>query len=210
MLHPLIASFENGILLAPLAGFTDSPYRRIARRYGARATYTELISAEGIIRRNKKTMELVDFTDAERPLGVQIFGYKPAVMAQAARIIEEYAPDLIDINMGCCAQKVCSGKSGAALLTDTPLLGTVAREVVAAVKIPVTAKIRIGWDSNSINYRDTLCRLEDAGIALVTVHGRTRAQNIPARQTGTLSAKLHLSQKFRLSETATSHRMMKP
>ncbi len=164
------------LVLAPMAGFTDSPYRRIARRHGAALVYTELVSAEGIVRGNRKTLDLTRFTAEERPIAIQLFGRDPAVMAEAARRVEELGPDLIDINMGCCAPRVCSGGSGAGLLLDPALAGAVASAVAGAVRLPVSVKIRIGWDDSSRNYRELLPRIEDAGISLVAVHGRTRAQ----------------------------------
>lgn len=164
------------LVLAPMAGFTDSPYRRIARRYGAALVYTELVSAEGIVRGNRKTLDLTRFSPEEKPIAIQLFGKDPAVMAEAARRVESLGPNLIDINMGCSAPRVCSGGSGAGLLQNPPLAGAIAAAVAGAVRIPVSAKIRIGWDGSSRNYRELLPRLEEAGISLMAVHGRTRAQ----------------------------------
>jgi nifR3 family TIM-barrel protein len=164
------------LVLAPMAGFTDSPYRRIARRHGAALVYTELVSAEGIVRENRKTQDLTRFTAEERPIAIQLFGKDPSVMAEAARRVEALGPDLIDINMGCCAPRVCSGGSGAGLLLDPAHAGAIAAAVAGAVRLPVSVKIRIGWDDSSRNYRELIPRIEDAGISLVAVHGRTRAQ----------------------------------
>jgi nifR3 family TIM-barrel protein len=170
-------TIDGSLVLAPMAGFCDSPFRRIARRHGACLVFTELISAEGIIRGSRKTMELMRFAAEERPLGIQIFGKDPVVMGEAAAIVErELAPDLIDINAGCCAPKVCSGGSGAALLRNPVLLGSIAASVVRSVKTPVTAKIRIGWDERSRNYLEVVRVLEDSGVSLISVHGRTRSQ----------------------------------
>ncbi|HON78841.1 MAG TPA: tRNA dihydrouridine synthase DusB [Spirochaetota bacterium] len=164
------------LFLAPLAGLTDSPFRRIARQHGASLVFTELISVEGIVRDNRKTMELLKFCDDERPLGMQIFGSNPVRMGEAAKIVTEQGPDLIDINMGCCVQKVCSSGSGAALLRDPIQVNAVAQAVVKNTHLPVTAKIRLGWDDDSRNYRDVVKSLEDAGVSMISVHGRTRAQ----------------------------------
>ncbi|TAL39480.1 MAG: tRNA dihydrouridine synthase DusB [Spirochaetes bacterium] len=172
---------ESPLLMAPIAGFTDSPFRRIVRRHGAGITYTELISAEGIVRGCRKTMELMHFSAEERPLGIQIFGMDADRMAQAAELVCELGPDLIDINMGCCAPKVCHSGSGAALLRDLDLLGEIATAVVKRAHIPVSAKIRLGWDDDSRNYRETLRVLEGSGISFVTVHGRTRSQRYSGR-----------------------------
>jgi tRNA-dihydrouridine synthase B len=167
---------EGNLVLAPMAGITDSPFRRIARKYGAALVFSELISAEGIVRNSKKTMALLRFTYEERPLGIQIFGNNPAVMGEAAKRVSELMPDIIDINFGCCAPKVCYGGAGAALLREPDLLGAIARSVVQGGEIPVSAKIRIGWDESSMNYMTIVRVLEDSGISLISVHGRTRSQ----------------------------------
>jgi nifR3 family TIM-barrel protein len=139
---------------------------------------TELVSAEGIIRDNKKTMELLRFSDEERPVGVQIFGRNSAVMAEAAKIVEGLGPDFIDINMGCPARKVCKDGegSGSALLKDPSLAGEIAGSVVKAVSLPVSAKIRTGWDASSVNFPDVIKALESAGVSFISVHGRTKTQ----------------------------------
>ena len=174
----LIGNIEpaNRLFLAPLAGLTDSPFRRIARKHGASLVFTELISVEGIVRNNSKTMVLLNFTEEERPLGMQIFGSNPARMGEAAKVVTGLGPDLIDINMGCCVQKVCGSGSGAALLRDPIQVSAVAEAVVRNTHLPVTAKIRLGWDDDSRNYRDVVKSLEDAGVVMISVHGRTRAQ----------------------------------
>jgi tRNA-dihydrouridine synthase B len=167
----------NGkIMLAPIAGFTDSPYRRIARRHGAGLVVTELISAEGIVRKNRKTLDLAVFNEEERPVAIQIFGNNPDLMAEAAIIVESRGPDIIDINMGCPARRICASGSGAALLLDPKKIHDIARRIVSRVHIPVTAKIRLGWDHTSLTYSDTVRALEDAGVSMIFVHGRTRAQ----------------------------------
>jgi tRNA-dihydrouridine synthase B len=138
--------------------------------------FTELISSEALVRNNKKTFKLMQIFTDERPVGIQIFGHNPKTMQMAVKFVEELNPDLIDINMGCCAQKVCSNGAGAALLKDVSNLFRIAQKVVTATDIPVTAKIRLGWDDSTKNYIDILHALEDAGIRALTVHGRTRAQ----------------------------------
>ncbi len=164
------------LILAPMAGFTDSPYRRIARRHGAAMVYTELVSAEGIVRGNRKTLDLMRFHPEERPIAIQLFGKEADVMAEAARRVERLGPDLIDINMGCSAPRVCSGGSGAGLLQNPAFAGEIAAAVTGAVRLPVSVKIRIGWDESTKNYLELVPRLEDAGVSLIAVHGRTRAQ----------------------------------
>lgn len=169
---------ESPITLAPIAGFTDSPYRRIARACGAGFTMTELISSEGIVRKNRKTLELLHFTDEERPIGIQIFGKNPVVMAEAASMAEDLSPDFIDINLGCPARKVCrdGDGAGAALLRRPSSVEKLVSAVVKSVSLPVSAKIRTGWDAASVNYREILEALEAAGVSFISVHGRTRAQ----------------------------------
>ena len=166
------------LYLAPMAGVTDTIFRQLAKGYGADVMVTEFVSAEGIFRKNERTMEYLEFVDAERPLGVQLFGGDPAHLGEAARMVVEWKqPDFIDLNFGCPVNKVVSKMGGSALLRDCPLLEKIARSVVAAVApFPVTAKIRIGWDADTINATTTARVLEDAGIAAVAVHGRTKAQ----------------------------------
>ena len=169
---------DNPLVLAPVAGFTDSPYRRIARRFGCGFSMTELVSAEGIIRNNKKTMELLEFADEERPVGIQIFGRDRGVIAKAAKIVSALEPDFIDINMGCPARKVCKDGlgAGAALLKNPSLAEEIAAGVVDAVSLPVSAKIRIGWDSSSVNFEEMIGGLCRAGVSFISVHGRTKVQ----------------------------------
>jgi nifR3 family TIM-barrel protein len=169
---------DSPLVLAPIAGFTDAPYRSIARAHGAGFVMTELVSVEGIVRDNIKTIDLLRFDDSERPIGIQIFGRKAVTMANAARIVEELNPEFIDINMGCPARKVCKDGEGAgsALIRDPKLVEQIARAVREAVSLPVSAKIRIGWDASSLNYRETAKALESAGVDFISVHGRTKAQ----------------------------------
>lgn len=163
-------------VLAPIAGFTDSVFRKICVKHGCALTFTELISSNGIVRNNKKTVAMLKFTGDERPLGIQIFGNDPQIMAEAAAIVETLKPDLIDINMGCPARKVCGSESGAFLLRDPGLINEITSAVVKRVKIPVSAKIRTGWDDDNKNYREVVKALEDGGISFISVHGRTRLQ----------------------------------
>jgi tRNA-dihydrouridine synthase B len=173
--------FQNGqfpLYLAPMAGVTDSIFRQICKAEGADVVVTEFVSAEGIMYRNERTARYLEFDEVERPLGVQLFGADPERMAEAARqVIEWRGPDFIDINFGCPAKKVVAKQGGSALLKDCPLMERVAETIVKAVApVPVTAKMRIGWDANSINATTAAKRLEDAGIQAIAVHGRTRAQ----------------------------------
>jgi tRNA-dihydrouridine synthase B len=166
------------LYLAPMAGVSDKIFRQLCKEHGADILTTEFVSAEGIFRRNQRTREYLDFDEIERPIGVQLFGTDPEHMAEAARqVIDWVAPDFIDLNFGCPVNKVVAKNGGSALLKDCPTLASVAAAVVRAVApMPVTAKIRIGWDADSINAPRVARILLDAGIAAITVHGRTRAQ----------------------------------
>lgn len=166
------------LFLAPMAGVTNSIFRRICRAKGADILTTEFVSADGIMHRNSRTREYVEFTPEERPMGVQLFGGNPERLGEAARqVIDWVRPDFIDINFGCPANKVVCRHGGSSLLRDCPLLEEVAKAVVRACDpLPVTAKIRIGWDASSVNAVETARLLEGAGIRRIAVHGRTRAQ----------------------------------
>jgi nifR3 family TIM-barrel protein len=166
------------LFLAPMAGVSDKIFRQLCKQFGADVLTTEFVSAEGIFRRNERTREYLDFDEIERPIGVQLFGANADHMAEAARqVVDWVAPDFIDLNFGCPVNKVVAKNGGSALLKDCPTLTSVAGAVVEAVRpVPVTAKIRIGWDADSINAVRVAQILADQGIAAITVHGRTRAQ----------------------------------
>jgi len=166
------------LFLAPMAGVSDKIFRQLCKQHGADVLTTEFVSAEGIFRRNERTREYLDFDEIERPVGVQLFGGDAAHMAEAARqVVEWVQPDFIDLNFGCPVNKVVAKNGGSALLKDCPTLTSVAAAVVRAVSpLPVTAKIRIGWDAESVNAVRVANILVEQGIAAITVHGRTRAQ----------------------------------
>src|SRR5436853_1791655 len=166
------------LYLPPWAGVSAMIFRQICKRYGAVVLVTEFVSAEGIFRRNERTRQYLDFDDRERPRGVQLFGANPAHMAQAAKqVVDWVGPDFIDLNFGCPVNKVVAKNGGSALLKDCPTLSSVAKAVVQAVApLPVTAKIRIGWDDGSCNAVRVAEILERWGIGALAVHGRTRAQ----------------------------------
>jgi tRNA-dihydrouridine synthase B len=166
------------LYLAPMAGVTDSVFRRLCKEQGADVVVTEFVSADGILHRNQRTREMVSFRPEERPIGVQLFGADPEKMADAARAVVDWVqPDFIDLNFGCPVNKVVCRHGGSALLRDCPLLERVASQVVQALEpIPVTAKIRLGWDASSINAIQTARILEDTGIRALAVHGRTKEQ----------------------------------
>src|SRR5436190_54420 len=166
------------LYLAPMAGVTDKVFRQICKGYGADVLVTEFVSAEGVFRRNERTREYLDFDACERPIGVQLFGADATHMAEAAKqVVDWVAPDFIDLNFGCPVNKVVAKNGGSALLKDCPTLTSVAKAVVDAVApLLVTAKIRIGWDADSVNAVRVAEILERCGIAALAVHGRTRAQ----------------------------------
>jgi len=171
---------DSPLVLAPLAGVSDSPFRRLAREQGAAAVYTEMVSSDGLVRGNAATLEYCAFVPEERPIGIQVFGSEPAVLADAARVLSdlpaEQRPDLLDINMGCPVRKVVNRCAGAALLQDVPKIAAIVEAMVAATPLPVTAKIRLGWDGNSRNVVEVARALERAGASAVAIHARTRAE----------------------------------
>ena len=166
------------LFLAPMAGVTNTVFRRLCKGFGADVLTTEFVSAEGILHRNERTKRYLEFHPDERPLGVQLFGANPAHLAEAARAVSDWvAPDFIDLNFGCPVNKVVCKNGGSSLLRDCPLLASVAGTVVkAAGDVPVTAKIRIGWDAHSVNAVEVSRILEAEGIRRIAVHGRTKAQ----------------------------------
>lgn len=162
--------------LAPLAGVADRAFRELCRGYGAAYTVCEMASAKGISLGDKKSAELLSITPTERPAGSQIFGNAPETMAIAAKKALEYSPDFIDINMGCPAPKVASSGGGALLMKDPVLAASIVKAVAEVSTVPVTVKMRSGWDDNNINAVELAKRCEDAGAAAITVHGRTKVQ----------------------------------
>lgn len=162
--------------LAPMAGVADRAMRELCRDFGAAYTVSELISAKGITLGDRKSAALLECSEGERPVATQLFGNDPKIMADAAKKALEYNPDFIDINMGCPAPKVAGNGGGSALMKDIRLAEQIAKSVVDVSTVPVTAKIRTGWDSNSVCAKELAQRLEAAGISAITVHGRTREQ----------------------------------
>jgi len=165
---------EHPVVMAPMAGVTDLPYRLIAREQGAALVYSELVSAKGICYGSQRTLELLEIAEAERPVGLQIFGGEAETMVQAALHVERRGPDLLDINMGCPVPKITRNDEGCALMLDPKRAGRLVRCVVEAVRLPVTVKIRKGWDENHVTAPEVAVELEKAGVAAITVHGRTR------------------------------------
>jgi tRNA-dihydrouridine synthase B len=179
---PWFANDHFPVYLAPMAGVTDVVFRSLCKELGAGVMVTEFVSAEGILQRDDRTRHYTEFDEVQRPLGVQLFGADGRRMGEAARKIMDWKqPDFIDINFGCPVNKVVSKNGGSSLLRQCPLLAEVAREVVKACPIPVTAKMRIGWDEQSINAVEVAKLLEDCGVSAIAVHGRTRAQGYSGR-----------------------------
>lgn len=163
-------------MLAPLAGITNLPFRLMARDFGCGLCFTEMISANGLIRESAKTIDYLISSPEDRPLGVQLFGANPDVMAQAAGLVASHHPDIIDINMGCPVRKVVKTGSGAMLMKDPVLAGRIIAAVVKAVNVPVTVKIRSGWSRSSLNAVEISGVAEDSGASAIIVHGRTADQ----------------------------------
>lgn len=167
---------ERPVVLAPMEDVTDRSFRLICKEQGASATYSEFVSADALIRSIAATTRKLSIDPGERPTAIQIYGRDVASMVEAAHLVEEAGPDFIDINFGCPVKKVAHKGAGAGMLRNIPLMLEITREVVKAVKLPVTVKTRLGWDCNNIIIADLAEQLQDCGIAALTVHGRTRSQ----------------------------------
>jgi nifR3 family TIM-barrel protein len=169
-------SFASPFVLAPLAGYSDLPFRLLCRKFGAGYCVSEMISCHGLVYRQKNTLRMLASIPEERPVSFQLFGSDPEVMAEAAEILASHGPDMIDINMGCPVKKVTKKGAGAALMTDPGLAEAILTRIVARVSLPVTVKIRSGKDHHSVNAPDFAKMLEASGAAAVTVHARTWSQ----------------------------------
>jgi nifR3 family TIM-barrel protein len=168
--------------IAPMAGMTDSAFRRLVKRQGGCGlVVSEMVSSEAIVRRIDRTLEYLEYTEEERPVAIQIFGGDPAAMAEAARVVESRGADIVDINMGCPVPKIAKNNAGCSLMREPARAAAIVAAMVAAVKIPVTVKMRAGWNDHEINAPDIARRVEDAGAAALAVHGRTAAQAYSGR-----------------------------
>ena len=167
---------ENNVFLAPMAGVTDLPFRKICRKYGAGLVYSEMISAKGLHYNDKKTAELMRIDDDERPCAIQIFGSDADIMSEVIPKVMEFNPDIIDINMGCPTPKIVNNGDGSALLKTPEKIGEIVRKVSDASPVPVTVKIRKGWDDDCINAVEVAKIIEQNGGDAITVHGRTREE----------------------------------
>ena len=189
---------ERPLFLAPMEDVTDIGFRRLCKRYGAAMVYTEFVSAEALVRSVKSTVNKLAISDDERPVGIQIYGRDADSMAEAARIVEQAGPDLIDLNFGCPVKKVAGKGAGAGMLRDVPLMLKITRAVVDAVKVPVTVKTRLGWDSQSLIIEDLAEQLQDCGIQALTIHGRTRAQMYTGEADWTLIGRVKQNPRIRI------------
>jgi nifR3 family TIM-barrel protein len=178
------------LLLAPMEDVSDPPFRAVCKDYGADLMYTEFISTEGLIRDAIKSRQKLDIFDYERPVGIQIFGGDEEAMALSAKIVDATQPDLLDINFGCPVKKVVCKGAGAAVLKDIDLMVRLTKACVNNTSLPVTVKTRLGWDDNSKNIEEVAERLQDVGIAALSIHGRTRAQLYKGEADWTLIAKV--------------------
>ena len=167
---------SNPLFLAPMEDVTDIGFRHLCKRYGAAMVYTEFVSAEALVRSIQSTINKLTISDEERPVGIQIYGRDVESMVEAAKIVEQAHPDIIDLNFGCPVKKVAGKGAGAGMLQNIPLLLEITREVVKAVQVPVTVKTRLGWDSNHLIITELAEQLQDCGIQALTIHGRTRSQ----------------------------------
>ena len=167
---------DHPLFLAPMEDVTDPAFRLLCKRFGVDMLYTEFVSSEALIRSVNRTQQKLTIYEQERPIAIQIYGHDPESMASAARITEEAQPDIIDLNFGCPVKKVAGKGAGAGLLRDIPRMLKITKDVVDAVKLPVTVKTRLGWDDDSKVILELAEQLQDCGIAALTIHGRTRAQ----------------------------------
>ena len=167
---------EYPLFLAPMEDITDPSFRMICKINGADFMYTEFVSSDGLIRDGQKSLKKLDIYDFERPIGIQLYGHLTESMVEAAVIAEQAKPELIDINFGCPVKKIANRGAGAGMLRNIPLMIEMTEAIIKAVKLPVTVKTRLGWDDDNKNIVDIAEKLQDVGIAALTIHGRTRAQ----------------------------------
>jgi tRNA-dihydrouridine synthase B len=169
-------TIDAPVILAPMTGVTDLPFRKIVKRYGAGLTVSEMIASQAMIRETRQSLQKAAWDPSEEPVSLQLAGCAPKEMAEAAKLNEQRGAAIIDINMGCPVKKVVNGDAGSALMRDLPLAASIIEATVKAVKVPVTLKMRMGWDHGSLNAPELARIAEDMGVHLITVHGRTRNQ----------------------------------
>jgi tRNA-dihydrouridine synthase B len=184
-------SLDHPVALAPMAGMTDTAFRRLVKGMGGCGlVVTEMVSSEGLVRGIDRTLEYAEYTEAERPVSIQIFGGDPKVMADAAQIVEGMGADIVDVNMGCPVPKIAKHNAGCSLMREPGHAAEVVRAMASAVRIPVTVKMRAGWNDQSINAPELARMVEDAGAAAVAVHGRTAAQSYTGESDWSLIARV--------------------
>lgn len=189
---------SNPLFLAPMEDVTDIGFRHLCKRYGAAMVYTEFVSAEALVRSVQSTINKLTISDEERPVGIQIYGRDVESMVEAAKIVEQAHPDIIDLNFGCPVKKVAGKGAGAGMLQNIPLLLEITREVVKAVQVPVTVKTRLGWDSNHLIITELAEQLQDCGIQALTIHGRTRSQMYTGEADWTLIGEVKKNPRIRI------------
>src|SRR5687767_4357644 len=169
-------TIDAPVILAPMTGVTDLPFRKLVKRYGAGLTVSEMIASQAMVRETRQSIQKALWDPLEEPVSLQLAGCEPQVMAEAAKLNEQRGAAIIDINMGCPVKKVVNGDAGSALMRDLPLAAKLIEATVKAVKVPVTLKMRMGWDHHSLNAPELARIAEDLGVRMITVHGRTRCQ----------------------------------
>ena len=189
---------ERPVALAPMEDVTDPAFRLMCKRFGADLVYSEFVSSDALVRSVNKTMQKLTISNDERPVAIQIYGKDPDAMAEAARIVEEAGPDILDINFGCPVKRVAGKGAGAGLLQDVPRMLRITRAVVDAVRIPVTVKTRLGWDDNHKIIVSLAEQLQDCGIEALTIHGRTRAQMYTGEADWTLIGEVKANPRMRI------------
>lgn len=189
---------QRPLFLAPMEDVTDIGFRMLCKRFGAAMVYTEFVSAEALVRSVKSTMNKLTICDEERPVGIQIYGRDVDAMVEAARMVEAPAPHLIDLNFGCPVKKVAGKGAGAGMLQNIPKMLEITRKVVDAVRLPVTVKTRLGWDSGNLIITELAERLQDCGIQALTIHGRTRAQMYTGQADWTLIGDVKRNPRIRI------------
>ncbi len=189
---------EKPLFLAPMEDVTDPSFRYMCKRFGADVVYTEFVPADGLVRDAAKALKKLEIDEAERPVGIQIYGHLIEPMVEAARMVEAAGPDIIDLNFGCPMKKIAGRGAGSGMMRDVPLMVEMTRRIVEAVHKPVTVKTRLGWDENTKNIEEIALRLQDVGIASLTIHGRTRSQMYRGEADWTLIGKVKNNPQIRI------------
>ena len=189
---------EKPLFLAPMEDVTDPSFRHICKGFGVDVVYTEFISSDGLIRDAAKSLAKLEISNCERPVGVQLYGHLIEPMVKSAEIAGQANPDIIDINFGCPVKKIANRGAGSGMMRDIPFMVEMTRRIVETVKIPVTVKTRLGWDEDNKNIEEITLRLQDVGIAAITIHGRTRAQLYKGAADWTLIGNVKNNQRIKI------------